>query len=72
MRGVYVSPNRDTSNSVVYMTIEQLGPSGYRLLSHWPHEEHRPEDMVNVGGRVGMRLPGVFVAPKEVERPIRT
>ncbi|KAI4912325.1 hypothetical protein J4E85_011058 [Alternaria conjuncta] len=71
----------DTSNGFVYMTVERLAlsangelqpyttPSPIRL-SHLPYEGHRPEHMVDMQGRVGVRLPGVFVAPEEVEAPI--
>jgi len=81
IRGVYVSPNRDTPNGIVSMTVERLALSeNGELQPYTPpypiqlsipaYGEHRPEDMVDMQGRVGVRLPGVFVAPEEVEAPI--
>jgi len=63
------------------MTIERLAisengelqpvPPLYAIrLSNPAFEGYKPEDMVNMHGRVGVRLPGVFVAPEEVETRI--
>ncbi|KAI4653292.1 hypothetical protein J4E93_001054 [Alternaria ventricosa] len=81
VRGVYISPNRDTSEGIISMTVERLAlskdgelqpvPPLYAIrLSNPAFEGYKPEDMVNMHGRVGVRLPGVFVAPEEVETPI--
>ena len=81
IRGVYISPNRDTTNGIVSMTVERLALSEngelqpytppYPIrLSNPAYQGHRPEDMVDMQGRAGVRLPGVFVVPEEVEAPI--
>ena len=81
IRGVYVSPTRDTLNGTISMTVERLALSEngelqpytppYPIrLSNPAYEGHRPENMVDMQGRADVRLPGVFVAPEEVEAPI--